>query len=277
MQTFPIDDLYKRVGKINLLRNDKKAVIGKGTGFFYRHSGSMYFATSRDSIIVEEKGFLPDTVVLYPNMEAKNFGAKNGITLSLYDQNERPTWRMLPSRESFVAIPIPSTELRGTFVKYFDSLERLPSRVHLPLGDVSLEFQISTAIAVANYFFYADSKSQKAIHMHIENQLGFNIDRKGFVKDMLEMTLRLMDCNLSDFAESNNTYETNLKTHKGLVLELEKIINQFSDVLVPHILARVRNIFELIKQKSFLEDYSIIRYLINKVLQQLGQNILLNS
>lgn len=280
MNTFPIDELYKRMGKINLLRDDKKAVIGTGTGFFYKNSqNGIYFATKRDSIIIEEKGFLPDSVVLHPNIEAKNFGNRNGITLSLYDENEKPTWRMLPSKntESFVSIPVTDQDSQLEFTKYFVSYEQFPPKVYLPLEEISLEFQIGTAVSIANYFFYADKKSEKTIQRHIEHQIGFNINRKGFAKDMLEMTLRLLDCNISDLVKSGNSYEKYMKIHQGLIDELENIMIQFGDVLVPSILARIKSIFELIKQKNFLDEHLIIRHLINRVLQQLGQNIMVNS
>ncbi|MCV0366360.1 MAG: hypothetical protein K5798_03720 [Nitrosopumilus sp.] len=280
MNTFPIDELYKRMGKINLLRNDKQSVIGIGTGFFYKNSeNGIYFATKRDSIIIEEKGFLPDSIVLHPNIEAKNFGNGNGITLSLYDENEKPTWRMLPSKntESFVSIPVTNQDPQLEFTEYFVSYEQFPSKVYLPLGGISLEFQTGTAVSIANYFFYADKKSEKTIQMHIEQQIGFNINRKGFAKDMLEMTLRLLDCNISDLVKLDNGYEKYMKIHQGLTDELEKIMIQFGDILIPSIFTRIKSIFELIKQKNFLDDHLIIRHLINRVLQQIGQNIMVNS
>lgn len=268
------------MGKINLLRDDKKDVIGTGTGFFYKNSkDGIYFATKRDSLIIEEKGFLPDSVVLHPNIEAKNFGNGYGITLSLYDENERPTWHMLPSKniERLVSIPVTDQDSQLEFTKYFVSSEQFPSKVYLPLGETSLEFQIETAASIANYFFYSDKKSEKTIQTHIEHQIGFNINRKGFAKDMLEMTLRLIDCNISDLIKSNYEYEKYIKIHEGLMSELENIMIQFGHVLIPPILARIKNIFELIKQKNFLDDYLIIHYLINRVLQQLGQNVFVNS
>jgi len=275
VDSFPIVEIYKKVARINLLRDSNKSVIGTGTGFFYwNYNDGIYFVTKRDSIIVEEKGFLPDSVVLYPNIEAKNFGDGNGMSISLYDENEKPTWRMLPGRfnESFVSIPVTKQIPELQFTEFFVATESLPSQVYLPLEKVSLEFQIPMAVSLADYFFYSDSKNEKIIHKHVENQVGFKINRKGFAKDMLEMVLMLINYNMEDIEKSNNS-EKYLKIHHGLVLELDKIIRQFSDVLIPPVLQRIKNIFELINQKNFLEDNLVIRFLINRVLQQLGQNI----
>lgn len=275
MEYFPIAEIYKKVAKINLLRDSNNSVIGTGTGFFYwNYNDGIYFVTKRDSIIVEEKGFLPDSVVLYPNIEAKNFGDGNGMSLPLYDKNEKPTWRMLPGRfnEPFVSIPVTKQIPELEFTEFFVATESLPSLVYLSLREVSLEFQIPIAVSLADYFFYSDSKNEKIIHHHVENQVGFKINRKGFAKDMLEMVLMLINYNMEDLEKTNNNSKYH-KIHQGLVLDLNKIIKQFNDVLIPSILERIKNIFELLNQKNFLEDNLVIRFLINRVLQQLGQNI----
>ena len=274
MNSFPITALYKKIAKIQLLRDDTNSIIGTGTGFFYwNYNDGVYFATKRDSIIIEEQGFLPDSIVLHPNIEAKIFGNGNGITLSLYDEHEKPTWRMLPSKsnEAFVSIPV-SDKVEFEFNEYFIATNSLPSEVYLPLGEVSLEFQIPIAVSLADYFFYSDTKTEKIIHHHVEDQVGFKINRKGFAKDMLEMVLMLIHYNLEDLGKSNKNAKYH-KIHQGLVLELDKIIKQFSDVLIPSILGRIKSIFELLNQKNFLEDNLVIKFLINRVLQQLGQNI----
>lgn len=276
MDAFPIAELYKKVAKINLLKDNSNTVIGTGTGFFYwNYNDGIYFVTKRDSLIVEEKGFLPDSVVLYPNIEAKNFGDEGNITLSLYDENEKPTWRMLPSRlhGSFVSIPVTEQIPDLKFTEFFVATESLPSKVYLPLGEVSLEFQIPIVVPLADYFFYSDTKSKKIIQRQVEHQVGFKLNRKGFAKDMLEMVLLLINYNLDDLGKSNKASEKYLKIHHGLILELDKIIKQFSDVLIPPILGRIKNIFELLTQKNFLDDQLVIRYLINRVLQHIGQNI----
>ena len=275
MESFPIAEIYKKVAKINLLRDNTNSVIGTGTGFFYwNYNDGIYFVTKRNSIIVEEKGFLPDSVVLYPNIEAKNFGEENGMSLSLYDKNEKPTWRMLPGRfdEAFVSIPVTKQIPELEFTEFFVATESLPSQVYLPLGEISLEFQIPIAVSLADYFFYSDSKNEKTIHHHVEDQVGFKINRKGFARDMLEMVLMLIHYNMEDLEKSNKNAKY-LKIHQGLVLELDKIIRQFSDVLIPSILGRIKSILELLNQKNFLEDNLVIKFLINRVLQQLGQNI----
>jgi len=276
VDAFPIAELYKKVAKINLLKDNSNTVIGTGTGFFYwNYNDGIYFVTKRDSLIVEEKGFLPDSVVLYPNIEAKNFGDEGNITLSLYDENEKPTWRMLPSRlhGSFVSIPVTEQIPDLKFTEFFVATESLPSKVYLPLGEVSLEFQIPIVVPLADYFFYSDTKSKKIIQRQVEHQVGFKLNRKGFAKDMLEMVLLLINYNLDDLGKSNKASEKYLKIHHGLILELDKIIKQFSDVLIPPILGRIKNIFELLTQKNFLDDQLVIRYLINRVLQHIGQNI----
>ncbi len=276
MDSFPIAEIYKKVAKINLLRDSNKSVIGTGTGFFYwNYNDGIYFVTKRDSIIVEEKGFLPDSVVLYPNIEAKNFGDGNGMSLSLYDKNEKPTWRMLPGsfNEPFVSIPVSDQIPDLEFTDFFVATESLPSLVYLPLGEVSLEFQIPIAVSLADYFFYSDSENEKNFHKHVEDQVGFKINRKGFAKDMLEMVLVLVNYNMEDLEKTNKNTEKYLNIHQGLILELNKIIRQFSDVLTPSILERIKNIFELLNQKNFLADNLVIRFLINRVLQQLGNNI----
>lgn len=74
MHKFSIEEMYKKVAKIDVLRNDTNSVIRHSAGFFYCYNENIFFVTKREHIIIEEKMFLPDSLVLYPNIEAKTSG-----------------------------------------------------------------------------------------------------------------------------------------------------------------------------------------------------------
>jgi hypothetical protein len=279
MHKFSIEELYKRVAKIDVLRNDTKSVIRHGAGFFYRYKENIFFATKREHIIIEEKAFLPDSLVLHPDIEAKTSGV-NGITLQLYDENEKPTWRLLPTQteDQYVSIPVQSVTTEKSFVQYFVSKVQLPTYVLLPLDETTLKIPVSTCVSLANYFFYSQEDDER-LRKEIENEQRFRIYRKGFALDMLEMVLLLMEKNISVM----KSLETKsfpqelldcLRTHQKLVDELEKIISQFSDVLEPSVSERIQNLFNIVKKENFLQDYPVVHYLINRILSQFGNNII---
>ncbi|HET6458174.1 MAG TPA: hypothetical protein VFG24_04775 [Nitrosopumilaceae archaeon] len=120
MLEFPIDELFRRLAKFDAIREDKDMVIGFGVGFFYWHNDDIFFVTYRDHVIIEKKAFLPDSITLYPSTEIKN-SSRKAITVPLYDENEKPIWRVLPtnSEQIFVSIPIPKATTEFDFTRYF--------------------------------------------------------------------------------------------------------------------------------------------------------------
>ncbi|MDE1725532.1 MAG: hypothetical protein KGH76_06520 [Thaumarchaeota archaeon] len=59
MLEFPIDEIYRRVARFDVVDNDKGTTIGSGVGFFYWHNDNVFFATNRSHIAIEED--LPQT------------------------------------------------------------------------------------------------------------------------------------------------------------------------------------------------------------------------
>lgn len=279
MLKFPIEELYRRVAKIEALRNDTNSVIRHGSGFFYRYNETIFFVTKRDHIIVEERAFLPDSLILYPNIEAKTADL-SGIALQLYDENEKPTWRLLPTQteEQYVSIPVKDITSELDFTNYFLSSVKFPTNVLLPIDEITLQIPVSTCVSLANYFFSRED-DEHIVRKEIESGEGFRIYRSGFALDMLEMVLLLIEKNMSTI-KSNETkpaweeLPNYLRTHQNLISELEKIMNQFNDVLEPSTFERVRNVFNIVKSENFMQEYFTVNYLINRILSQLGNNII---
>jgi hypothetical protein len=284
MLEFPIEEFYRRVAKFDALREDKGTIIGAGAGFFYWYNDEVFFVTNRDHIAIEEKAYLPDSIILYLNTVSENsYGSK--ITLQLFDKAERPVWRVLASDSGriFVSIPIPKAILKLDYTHYFFAQVRFPSTVCLPVDDIILNIPVSTGVSVADYFFYSNSQNGKTLQKRIEERDDFRINRRGFATDMVEMVLVLLQHNLYRLWEAGkkkgssekikDEISTCMKIHDNLVHELEKIMIQFSDVLEPSIFERIQKIFTILKEGN-PEDYFAVRHLIYKVLMLLGQNIL---
>ncbi|TLX90216.1 MAG: hypothetical protein E6K93_05935 [Thaumarchaeota archaeon] len=288
MLEFPIDEIYRRVAKFDALREDKDLIIGSGSGFLYWYNDNVFFATHRDHIIIEEKAFLPDSIILYINTESKNSDGTK-ITIPLYDKTEKPVWRVLPSEpeQIIVSIPIPKAIAELDYTRYFLAPVNLPSVVLLPVNDITLKIPVSTGVSLSNYFFYSQSRTDKRLQKMIERYSDFKINRKGFATDMTEMVLVLLQHNLdkldklNEIAKRNNKFSKKrqeelsvyLSIHNNLVHELEEIMIRFSDELEPSIFDRIQKIFTILKDGN-LEDYLVVRHLIQKVLILLGEKIL---
>ncbi|MDE2588609.1 MAG: hypothetical protein KGL95_02940, partial [Patescibacteria group bacterium] len=63
MLEFPIEKIYRKVAKFDVI--DKGTKIGSGSGFFYEYNDTVYFVTKRNNVIIKEKTFLPDSIILY--------------------------------------------------------------------------------------------------------------------------------------------------------------------------------------------------------------------
>lgn len=281
MAEFPIDEIYRRVARFDARRDDKDVIVGSGSGFFYWYNYEIFFATRRDYLIVEERPFLPDSIILYTNSESNLQNTK--VTLPLYDKEEKPVWRVISSKteEIFVSIPIPRAMLKLDFASFFVALARLPSVVHLPVDDITLNIPVSIGVSLSDYFFYSNSKNEKTFQKMVEKDGDFAINRKGFARDMIEMVLVLLQHNLDKIEEisekksmeGQGEHALSNRRHDNLISELEKIMTQFSDVLEPSISDRIQNISTILKDHNF-EDYLTAKHLIRKVLLSLGQNIL---
>jgi hypothetical protein len=276
MIDFPIDEIYHRIARFDAI--DRDIPVGSGSGFFYWHSNSIYFATNRDYIIIEEKAFLPDYITLYINTGQK--ADKTTITIPLYDKEEKPVWRVFLSDDGDVLVSIPVSKIIPDldFTRCFLSLYHLPSSVCLQVDDITLAIPVSVCISLAGYFFHSGSKNGKTIQKSIEKQGDFKINRKGFATDMVEMVLVLLQHNLDAINKLKldqkraEEMANHMMIHANLINELEKIMVQFNDVLDFQIYDRVEKIFGILKEGNS-DDYTVARHLIRKVLMLLGQNI----
>jgi hypothetical protein len=277
MTDFPLDEIYRRISRFDVI--DRDIPIGSGSGFFYWYNDSIFFATNRDNVIIEEEAFLPDYIILHTNADQKP--DKTTITLPLYDKKEKPIWRVFLQEqdEVLISIPVPKIISGIDFTRCFLSLYHLPSRVCLQVDDITLTIPVSTCISLASYFFHSGSKNGKVIQKSIEKQGDFKINRKGFATDMVEMVLVLLQRNLDVINELKvdqkkaGEISYYLRIHSNLINELEKIMIQFSDVLDLQIYDKVQKIFNVLKDGSS-DNHTIARHLIRKALMLLGQNIL---
>ena len=188
-----------------------------------------------------------------------------------------------------------------------------------------MSIPVTIGLSLADYFLYSDKSNEKELQRKVEKQyrhscqgydyngidqvieVNFNIHRKSFAKDMIEMILVLLEQNMDKLKEltdgqnlPNRSKEPNpnrkgrrkefknisefLQTHSNLMKELAMIIEQFQDVLEPSIFDRIETMFKimmtrqnklagllpLLKNES---DYLIVKHLIHKILEQLGRNI----
>lgn len=278
MLEFPIEKIYRKVAKFDVI--DKGTKIGSGSGFFYEYNDTAYFVTKRNNVIIKEKTFLPDSIILY--LDTNQGCDKTRIPLALYNKEEKSVWRVILSEqeEAIISIPIPKTVAELDFAHCFLSLADLPSHVYLQDDDMTLNIPVSTCISLASYFFYSNPSNEKILQKRIEKNGKYRINRRGFATDMIEMVLILIQHNLDRIKNIEKTKKITQKeisnylaVHDNLTSELEKIMIQFSDVLEPSIFERIQKIFDILKNGN-LEDYLIVRHLIRKVLVLLGQNIL---
>ncbi len=283
MLEFPIDEIYRRVAKFDSIREDLYITVGSGSGFFYWYNDEVFFVTSRHHVIVEEKAYLPDSIMIYLDTEPTNLHPST-ITVPLYDKTEKPVWQVLAtnSEQIFVSIPIPKDIIIQDYMHCFISVSRFPSVVSLPVDDIILNIPVPVCVSLAGYF-YSELQYCKTFQKTIEKQGEFRINRRGFAIDMIEMILVLLQHNLDKLKkleEKNNIIQEKrmeesailLTIRDNLILELKKITVQFRDALEPSVFERMQNIFSILKDSN-LEDYLIVRHLIQKVLSILGQNI----
>jgi len=231
---FPIIQIYSKLARFNAVQFDRdhnpKIVAKNGSGFFYNYNGNIFFVTDRDYIIIEEKAFLPDSIIIHQNnleSQTKNAPLIEGIEISLYDQNEKPLWKVLPvpknEERMLVSIPIPQdfASQRNISTESFVSAEQLPKEVFLPINkeqenseEYSLSLPVSVGLSLADYFLYSDKSNAKKLQKKIEryyqhsyqdhvydqeNQIidvSFKIHRKNFAQDMIEMVLVLLEKNM---------------------------------------------------------------------------------
>ena len=336
--------MYSKVARFNAVqygRDGKPNVaVNAGSGFFYSCENQAYFVTDRNCVIIEEKAFLPDSIIIYQNSIEQQRGVPSaeGMKVPLYDKNEKPVWKVLSwpvQDESRVPISVPITQgiAQGRVVPEasFLATRQLPKEVYLNTAgddgkDVSLSIPVAIGLSLADYFLYSEKSNEKELQRKIEKPYGhayrdynhnevdqvievnFNIRRKGFAKDMVEMVLVLLEQNMDRFKElrdrqnlpdsvqepspesrggirkESKDISELLQTHSKLMEELEKIMGQFHDVLAPSIFDRIETMFKIMMTKQnrlaglspLLKneaDYIIVKHLIHKILEQLGRNI----
>ncbi|GEM_PF-3899386 len=280
MLEFPITEIYRRVAKFDVIDEDKKSKVGSGCGFFYLcddkafFETKIFFVTKRSYVAIEEHGFLPDSIILHIPTDSGMDTVD--ISLKLYDNEEKPVWRVLSQElESIlISIPLPSS-IQVDYRRCFLSQHYLPTLVYLRMHDGTLNIPARVCLSVAEYIFYSDAQNEQSLQKMIEKGDGFRINRKGFARDMIEMILVLLQHNLEELAKSSDGGKCGNSTalHYKLVSELEKVIIQFGDALEPSIFEKVQNIFAILREHN-LEDYLAVRHLIRKVLLLLGQDIL---
>lgn len=233
---FPIIQMYSKVARFNAIqydKNDKPRVIANtGSGFFYTHENQAYFVTDRNYVIIEEKAFLPDSIIIHQNNIERQMQIPSieGMEIPLYDKNERPVWDVLPipdtEKRTLISISISPNLTNQTQIgiaeNSFVATEQLPKEVFLSLEDsaqmtgnmdMSLSIPVSTGLSLADYFFYSDKSNEKELQKKIEKKyhpyrnyiyddinqtidVNFKINRKNFAEDMMEMVLVLLEQNM---------------------------------------------------------------------------------
>src|SRR5574337_195196 len=275
---------YRRMAKFDSIREDLYITVGSGTGFFYWYNDEVFFVTSRHHIIVEEKMYLPDSIMIYLETEPTKLHP-NTITVPLYDKTEKPVWQILAtnSEQIFVSIPVPKDITIQDYMHCFIAVSRFPSTVSLPVDDIVLNIPVPICVSLSGYF-HSELQDSKTYQKMIEKQGEFRINRRGFATDMIEMILVLLQHNLDRLNELEGKNSITQKKRieesvillairDNMILELKKIMAQFRDILEPSVFERMQSIFSILKDNN-LEDYPILRHLIQKVLSILGQNII---
>ena len=247
--------MYRKVARFNTVRYDKnkklRVTANAGSGFFYTHENQVYFVTDRNYVIIEEKAFLPDSIIIHRNSiewQTKHTPIE-GMEIPLYDKNEKPVWQVLPVPEQYerrvlISIPMPQEIARQRQIDSLESsflaIEQFPKEVYLTIDDddvqeikndkdISLSIPVQTGLSLADYFLYSDKSNEKELQKNIEKQhrhsyhnynyddinqtidVNFKIHRKNFAKDMVEMILVLLEQNMDKTKKL--TDEQNLKDH----------------------------------------------------------------
>lgn len=177
---------YGKDGKPNVIPN-------AGSGFFYACENQAYFVTDRNYVIIEEKAFLPDSIIIHQNgieRQTEPIPSIGGMQVSLYDKNEKPAWRVLSGPEQdakrmLISIPIPQDTAQGPTASAktsFLATEQFPKEVYLDIvGDdgkpeiesgkgVSLSIPVTVGLSLADYFLYSDKSNEKDLQRKIEKQ-----------------------------------------------------------------------------------------------------------
>ena len=79
--------MYSKVVRFNAVQYDKngrpRVVANAGSGFFYTYENNAYFVTDRNYVIIEEKAFLPDSIIIHQN----NIERQTNPVFSLRNRN----------------------------------------------------------------------------------------------------------------------------------------------------------------------------------------------
>ena len=165
-------------------------------GFFYAYENDAYFVTDRNYVVIEEKTFLPDSIIIHQNnMERQTRATTSieGMEISLYDKNERPVWQVLPisgqdDGRMLISIPIPQDIACQRQIAFpessFLATEQFPKEVYLAIDDddgrhkiksnkdMSLSIPVPIGISLADYFLYSDKSNEKDLQKKIEKEYG---------------------------------------------------------------------------------------------------------
>lgn len=340
--------MYSKVARFNAVQYDHNGkanvTANAGSGFFYAYNDDTYFVTNRRYVIIEEKAFLPDSIIIHQNnieWQTRHVTSIEGMEISLYDKNEKPLWQVLPvpdqdEERMLISIHIPQYMAQQRQIASHESsflaTEQFPKGVFLLMEDdkqktksdkdISLSIPVSIGLSLSDYFLYSDKSNEKELQRKIEKQfqhsyqdyiynniddiidVNLKIHRKSFAKDMMEMVLVLLEQNMDKAKEAikiqNLSYygasnlekrrkeskeiSELLQIHSNLMRELEKITEQFQDVLEPSIFERMNTMFKIMTTKQNRlaglqllvrneSDYLVVKHLIHKVLEQMGRNI----
>ena len=189
--------MYGKVARFNTVQYDKsekpRVIANAGSGFFYMHENQAYFVTDRNYVIIEEKAFLPDSIIIHQNNiehQGKQIQSIEGMEISLYDKNERPIWHVLSEPEQdgkriLISIPIPQDiahqrQIVSTETSFL-ATEKFPKEVYLTINEdgrqkikddenLSLSIPIPVGLSLADYFLYSDKSNEKKLQKKIEKQ-----------------------------------------------------------------------------------------------------------
>lgn len=282
MLEFPFKEIYRRIARFDGIDEEKGSRISVGCGFFCLYNDRVFFVTKRSYVAVEERGFLPESIVLHIPTDSSLDTVET--VLQLYDKEGKPIWRMLLQEPNDVLISIPLFDTVPMIDRAHCFLSRFapPSLVYLPIHDTILSIPIPICLSLAKYVFYSDTQNEGDFRKAIEIDGEFRINRRDFARDMTEMVLVLLQHSLDKLSkteklnkteEGREELESCLAMHDKLVSELEKIMARFADVLESTVFEKMQNIFSILMEHG-LEDYLAARHLIRKVLLLLEQNIL---
>jgi len=131
----PISEIVATVANVNCFKNGQSQA--SASGFFYEHSGKLFFITNRHVVIHEEEDYFPDEARLKLHTNPNNIRENQDYSIHLYENNncrwlEHPQGRQ---QIDVVALPLDVNITSRFFIKAFSEPSHIPPDVDIAIGE----------------------------------------------------------------------------------------------------------------------------------------------